>query len=94
MASYGVQVFNEAGVQLVGFDNPTTIIDNVARIDGQIAYDPPIVTGFSVKFHDSLIKTYPQRSGVQRLVCIGRYSALSQLNARPYCKGWLVLEVG
>jgi hypothetical protein len=82
MASYGVQVFNEAGVQVVGFDNPTTIID------------PPIVTGFSVKFHDSLIKTYPQRSGVQRLVCIGRYSALSQLNARPYCKGWLVLEVG
>lgn len=92
--AYGIDVFDANGVKLVGFDNPTTIIDNVARIDGQIAYDPPIVTGFSVKFHDSLIKTYPQRSGVNRLVCIGKYSALSQVNARPYCIGWLVLEVG
>lgn len=92
--AYGIDVFDANGTKLVGFDNPTTIIDNVARIDGQIAYDPPIVTGFSVKFHDSLIKTYPQRSGVNRLVCIGKYSALSQLNARPYCIGWLVLEVG
>lgn len=95
MASYGVQVFNEAGVQLVGFDNPTTIIDDVARLSGQIAYDPPIVTGFSVKFHDNLIKTYPQRVGVARLTCIGYYEQVgSQINAQPYCKGWLVLEVG
>lgn len=92
--AYGIDVFDANGTKLVGFDNPTTIVDNVARIDGQIAYDPPIITGFSVKFHDSLIKTYPQRSGVNRLVCIGKYSALSQLNARPYCIGWLVLEVG
>lgn len=92
--AYGIDVFDGNGAKLVGFDNPTTIIDNVARIEGQIAYDPPIVTGFSVKFHDSLIKTYRQRSGVNRLVCIGKYSALSQLNARPYCIGWLVLEVG
>lgn len=92
--AYGIDVFDANGTKLVGFDNPTTIVDNVARIDGQIAYDPPIITGFSVKFHDSLLKTYPQRSGVNRLVCIGKYSALSQLNARPYCIGWLVLEVG
>lgn len=92
--AYGIDVFDANGTKLVGFDNPTTIIDDVARLSGQLAYDPPIVTGFSVKFHDSLIKTYPQRSGVNRLVCIGKYSALSQVNARPYCIGWLVLEVG
>lgn len=92
--AYGIDVFDANGTKLVGFDNPTTIIDDVARLSGQLAYDPPIVTGFSVKFHDSLIKTYPQRSGVNRLVCIGKYSALRQVNARPYCIGWLVLEVG
>lgn len=92
--SYGIDIFDSNGVKLVGFDNPTCIIDDVARIEGQVPYDPPIVTGFSVKFHDSLVKAYPQRSGVARLVCVGKYRALTQLNSRPYCTGWLVLEVG
>ena len=92
--AYGIDVYDANGVKLVGFDNPTVIVDDVARIQGVVAYDPPIITGFSVKFHNSLIKNYTQREGVSRLVCIGYYNQIgSQINAAPYCMGWLVLEV-
>lgn len=95
MSVYGVQVFNDAGVQVVGYDNPTVIIDNVARIQNVVAYDPPLVNGFTVTFHDALVKSYPQRDGVARLVCVGYYDQTEgQVNAAPYCMGWLVIEVG
>ena len=92
--AYGVQVFDASGRLVVGVDNPTTIIDTVTRQNGVVSYDPPIVTGFTVKFSDSLSKSYAQRSGVSRLVCVGMYNAISQTNSLPYCVGWTVLEVG
>lgn len=91
--AYGVQVFDASGRLVVGFDNPTTIIDTVTRQDGVVSYDPPIVNGFTVTFSDSLSKSYAQRSGVSRLVCVGMYNAISQTNSLPYCVGWTVLEV-
>lgn len=92
---YGIDVFDENGVKVVGFDNPTTIIDNVARIYNVMAYDPPVVNGFTVKFHDQLIKVYPQRDGVRGLTCLAYYNDLSgQQNATPYCMGWYVMEIG
>jgi hypothetical protein len=92
---YGVDIFDQNGVKMVGFDNPTTIIDDVARQINVVSYDPPLVNGLTVTFSNSLSKTYPQRSGVVRLVCIPYYDNFSsQINAAPYCMGWLVLEVG
>lgn len=91
---YGVDIFDQNGVKIVGFDNPTTIIDDVARQINVASYDPPLINGFTVTFSDSLSKTYPQRSGAVRLVCIPYYDNITQLNASPYCMGWLVLEVG
>lgn len=92
--AYGVDIYNSEGVKLVGFDNPTTIIDDVARIQEVLAYDPPLISGFTITFHGQLVKTYQQRQGVTRLVCIGYYDQIgSQINAAPYCMGWLVLEV-
>lgn len=92
--AYGVNVWDDAGRLSVGFDNPTCIIDSVTRQDGVVSYDPPIVNGFTVTFSDSLSKSYAQRSGVSRLVCVGMYNAISQTNSLPYCVGWTVLEVG
>ena len=59
-----------------------------------MSYDPPIINGFTVKFSDSLVKTYPQRSGVTRLTCATYYNPISQVNATPYALGWIVMEVG
>lgn len=92
--SYGVNVWDDAGRLAVGFDNPTCIIDTVARQNNVYSYDPPIVSGFTVKFSDSFSKSYSQRSGVTGLVCVGMYNDIAQQNSLPYCTGWLVLEVG
>lgn len=92
--AYGVNVWDGAGKLEVGYDNPTVIIDNVTRQQGVISYDPPIITGFTVKFSDSLIKTYPQRSGVVRLTCATYYNPITQVNQTPQAAGWIVMEVG
>lgn len=92
--AYGVSVWNGAGKIEVGHDNPTVIIDNVTRQQGVRSYDPPIVNGFTVRFSDSLVKTYPQRSGVTRLTCATYYNPITQINQTPQAAGWIVMEVG
>lgn len=94
MANYGVNMWDGTSKLEVGYDNPTVIIDNVTRQQNVISYDPPIVTGFTVKFSESLSKTYPQRAGVTRLTCATYYNPISQVNATPYAMGWIVMEVG
>lgn len=94
MADYGVNTWNGSNKLVVGYDNPTVVIDNVARQINVISYDPPRVNGFTVQFSDSLVKTYPQREGVKRLTCATYYDQVVQQNAEPYAMGWIVMEVG